>query len=282
MATLAEDRLAAGDPVQSLASLEADIRQRPADVKLRVFLFQLLVILGQWQRAVSQLELIGELDAATLPMVHTYRAAIRAELLRERVFAGQEAPLVVGEPERWLALLIEALRAGAGAGPAAASGLREEAFEQAPASAGTVNGEPFEWLADADPRLGPVLEACLNGAYSWVPVDRLRRVSMEPPADLRDLVWIPATVEWVNCGSAVVLIPTRYPGSERHPDGLVRLARKTEWQEVADGVFFGVGQRLLATDAAEYPLLEIREIVLKPAAAAAVRPATTGTPAGAS
>jgi type VI secretion system protein ImpE len=282
MATLAEDRLAAGDPFQSLANLEADIRQRPADVKLRVFLFQLLVILGQWQRALSQLEVIGELDASALPMVHTYRAAIRGELLRERVYAGEAAPLVIGEPERWLALLIEALRAGAGAGPAAGSALREEAFEQAPASAGAVDGEPFEWLADADPRLGPVLEACLNGAYYWIPVDRLRRVSIEAPSDLRDLVWIPAVVEWVNGGTAVALIPTRYPGSERHPEGVVRLARKTEWQEVADGVFFGAGQRVLATDAAEYPLLEIREIVLKPAGAAAAQPATTGAPAGTS
>lgn len=280
MATLAEDRLAAGDPAQALASLEADIRQRPADARLRVFLFQLLVILGQWQRALSQLEVVGQLDGSALPMVHTYREAICCELLRARVFSGDAVPLVIGEPERWLALLIEAVRAE-GTQAAGGSALREEAFEQAPVSAGKVNGEPFEWLADADPRLGPVLEACLNGAYYWIPIDRLRRVGIEAPADLRDLVWTPAALEWDNGGTAVALIPTRYPGSEEHSDGMVRMGRKTEWQEVAAGVFFGAGQRVLATDAGDYPLLEIREIVLRRSGTAAPS-STAAASAGAS
>lgn len=262
VASLAEERLAAGDPVEALACVEADVRLKPADVKLRIFLFQLLVILGQWQRALSQLDVIGELDAGGLPMVHAYREAIRGEMLRARVFAGEAAPLVVGEPERWLALLIEAVRVAAGAGPSAGSSLREEAFEQAPATAGSLNGEPFDWLADADPRLGPVLEACLNGAYYWIPIHRLQRVEIEAPSDLRDMVWTPATLEWSNGGRTVALIPTRYPGSEVDADGLIRLARKTEWREAGPEVFLGAGQRVLATDAGEYPLLEIREIVL--------------------
>jgi type VI secretion system protein ImpE len=37
------------------------------------------------------------------------------------------------------------------------------------------------------------------------------------------------------------------------------MARKTEWLNKA-GVHIGVGQRILATDAGEYPLLEIRTI----------------------
>ena len=265
MATLAEDRLAAGDPVEALASLEADARLKPADAKLRIFLFQLLAILGQWQRALSQLELIGELDAGALPMVHAYRGAIAAEISRSRVFGGEVAPLVIGEPERWLALMIEAVRLSAGGEPEAGLTLREEALDQAPATAGTINGEAFEWLADADLRLGPVLEACLNGTYYWIPVDRLHRVQMDCPSDLRDLVWTPAELEWSNGGRTVALIPTRYPGSEMHPDGLVQLARKTEWHEAGDGIYFGAGQRVLSTDVAEYPLLEVREIVLKPA-----------------
>lgn len=266
MATLAEERLAAGDTAQALAAVEADVRLKPADAKLRIFLFQLLAILGQWQRALAQLEVIGELDAGALPMVHAYRGVIRAEELRARVFAGDAAPLVIGEPERWLALLIEALRISRGPQPSAALPLREQAFAEAPATAGMLNGEAFDWLADADPSIGPVIEACLNGAYYWIPVHRLRRIEVEPPSDLRDLVWAPAHLEWSNGGQTVAFIPTRYCGSEADPDGGLQLARKTEWRELGGGLFCGAGQRVLATDAGEYPLLEIREIVLNAAA----------------
>ena len=34
----------------------------------------------------------------------------------------------------------------------------------------------FEWIADADDRLGPVLEAIVNGRYYWVPFERVRRI----------------------------------------------------------------------------------------------------------
>jgi hypothetical protein len=111
----------------------------------------------------------------------------------------------------------------------------------------------FDWIADADMRLGPVLEAILNGRYYWIPFSRTRRIEIEKPEDLRDLVWMPAHFEFANGGEAVGLIPTRYPGSETSEDGAICLARKTVWQEVSPGVFHGLGQRLLATDKGEYP-----------------------------
>ncbi len=58
------------------------------------------------------------------------------------------------------------------------------------------------------------------------------------------------------------LIPTRYPGSESSKDDQIRLARKTDWQDAGNGLFIGLGQRTLATDAEDYALLDIRQIVL--------------------
>jgi type VI secretion system protein ImpE len=43
------------------------------------------------------------------------------------------------------------------------------------------------------------------------------------------------------------------------------MARKTEWQERADGSSAGLGQRLLATDEGDHPILEVRSIELEPA-----------------
>src|SRR5271169_5697033 len=57
----AEDQVRAGDPAQALQLLQDRVRAKPGDAKLRIFLFQLLCVLGQWQRALNQLNVAAEL-----------------------------------------------------------------------------------------------------------------------------------------------------------------------------------------------------------------------------
>jgi type VI secretion system protein ImpE len=257
-----------GDPAAALALLQEQVRARPADPALRIFLFQLLCVRGQWERALNQLKVASELDASALAMAQTYGEAVRCEAIRRDVFDGKKAPMVFGEPDQWLALLIESLLV-AGRGDAARSAeLRLRAFEDAETSSGQINGQSFEWVADADSRLGPVLEAVMNGRYYWVPFSRLTSVTIEEPEDLRDVVWMPAHLQFENGGEMVALIPTRYPGSESSEDGLITLARKTVWQEMAADVHHGLGQRVIATDAVDVPLMELRKLTLGAAAAA--------------
>ena len=262
---IAQQALAASDLEQALSELQQQVRKDPANSKHRIFLFQLQAVLGQWAKALTQLNVLGEMDADTLAMVQTYREALRCEVLRAAVFDGQRAPLVFGDPPHWLALLLEALRLTAQGQPVQSQTLRQQAFDAAPAMAGQIDGAPFAWIADADARLGPVLEIIVNGHYYWAPFQHIRRIALEPPVDLRDLVWMPAQFTWVNGGETVGLIPTRYPGSEDSADNAIRLARKTEWLECGADLYRGLGQRIFATDAGEYPLLDVRSIELIPA-----------------
>lgn len=258
----AEDSFRAGDLTQSLAQLQAEVRQHPADAKLRVFLAQLLMVLGQWDRALTQLKVLEEMDASALPMVRTYQTAIACERLRQSVFAGERSPLVFGDPPSWLALLIQSLTLTSQRHFQQASELRAEALEQAPASGGSLNGTAIQWIADADSRLGPVLEVLINGKYYWMPIERLKRVVVDAPSDIRDLVWVPAQLTLVNGGELAALLPTRYPGSEAVDDAQIRMARRTDWQSVEGDTYLGLGQRMLTTDAIELGLLEVRELVL--------------------
>jgi type VI secretion system protein ImpE len=43
---------------------------------------------------------------------------------------------------------------------------------------------------------------------------------------------------------------------------MIRLGRKTEWDEVAPDTFHGRGQRMFATAGGEYALLSVRHIEL--------------------
>jgi type VI secretion system protein ImpE len=261
---IAEQLLVEGDLDAALRDLQAQIRREPANAKYRIFLFQLLAVLGQWDRALSQLNVAGELDEGALAMVQTYREALRCEALRADVFAGRRSPMVLGKPDNWLALLLEALRLTAEEHYEESGRVRAQALEGAPMTPGSIDGEPFDWIADSDMRMGPVLEAIVNGRYYWVPFSHVARLTIEKPTDLRDLVWMPAYFTWANGGEGVGLIPTRYPDSQASQDADLRRARKTLWMERPGGLFVGLGQRMLATDQGEYAIMNVREITLRP------------------
>src|SRR5262249_62264589 len=121
-----------------------------------------VALTGQAERPLARPTMEGKLDPGALEMVKMYRAAIRAEALSGEMFAGRRTPVVFGEPEPWVALMLEALKcSGEGREPQATE-LRAQALEQAPALSGRVvtastpasgdeppAGDPFEWLADA-------------------------------------------------------------------------------------------------------------------------------------
>lgn len=275
----AEALLRAGDPKAALAKLTEAVRAKPADAKLRIFLAQLLCVLGQWERAHTQLNVVADLDKLAIPMRETVGHAIRCELMRAQVFAGKRSPMVFGLPDQWLALLIESLLQAGQGDTALSTDLAARAFDAAPAVPGKIDDKPFEWLADADSRIGPVLEACVNGRYYWIPFARLAKVSFEAPEDLRDCVWMPAQLTFANGGETVALVPTRYPGSEASADGLINLARKTEWSAAPGDRFFGSGQRVLTTDAGDIDLMTVRVIELEPPPEAASDEASDADPA---
>ena len=269
----AETALRAGDPHAALQQLTAAVRAKPADASLRIFLAQLLCVLGQWERAHTQLNVVADMDPQTVPMRETVGHAIRCELMRAQVFAGKRTPMVFGQPDEWLALLIESLLQEGQCDKPMAEDLARRAFDAAPAVSGRIDGTPFEWIADADSRLGPVIEACVNGRYYWVPFSRLSRVVLDPPEDLRDCVWMPAQLMFSNGGETVALVPTRYPGSQDSADGAICLARKTEWLAAGEDRWLGLGQRVLSTDAGEHDLMSVRTIELDDVPAAAEMPA---------
>jgi len=258
----AEAAIKAGDPRTALQHLTAAVRARPADAKLRVFMAQLLCVLGQWERAHTQLNVVADMDGETSAMREAVGHAIRCELMRARVFAGERTPMVFGQPDEWLALLIESmLRKGQG-DAALAQDLAARAFDAAPAIGGSIDGQRFSWLADADSRLGPVLEAHVNGRYYWVPFSRLAKVAFEAPEDLRDCVWTPAQLFFHNGGEIVAFVPTRYPGSESSEDGAICLARKTTWSDAGGDRWHGLGQKVFASDIGEHDLMTVRSIEL--------------------
>jgi type VI secretion system protein ImpE len=256
----AASHLKEGRLEESLAALMDAIRQKPEDHSLRVFLFQLASVLGQWDRSLTQLRLVETMNPETEWLGKAFQQVVQAEFVRSQVFAGKVAPLLFGEPEEWMGWFIQALKLAVNGNLAEAKTLREQALEAAPANPGGADGRPFEWIMDADPRLGPFLEVIIGGSYYWVPFSRIRQIRTEKPKDLRDLVWIAANFTWSNGGEMAGHIPARYAGTELQSCNELKLARRTDWVSQSDGSQFGLGQRLLATDTEDIPVLELRHL----------------------
>lgn len=248
------------DTTAAQSDLIAKLRKRPDDIDSRMQLFRFCVIDGNWDRANNQLDVADKLDASLSHTAMVYRRNIACEQSRQRVFSGMEAPVFLGTPPHWVGYLVQALRASDGA-PA----LVQAAFEAAQCPGGTINGEPFAWLADADSRLGPVLEAFIDGKYYWIPFEHLARITIPAPEDLLDLAWCSSELTLANGGVCNGYIPTRYPSTDGVARDDLKLARLTEWLPWSGSMQIGLGQRMFVSNAGEYALLDCREIVFHPA-----------------
>jgi type VI secretion system protein ImpE len=91
-----------------------------------------------------------------------------------------------------------------------------------------------------------------------MPFNQIGAIEVDAPGDLRDAVWTAATLTLMNGGRVPALIPTRYAGTTERGDDAARLARATLWEDAGGETFVGLGQRLLATDAADVALMDMR------------------------
>jgi type VI secretion system protein ImpE len=106
----------------------------------------------------------------------------------------------------------------------------------------------------------------------WLPFEHIDTVRVEAPKKLRDLLWAPAIVRPAETFTGLelgeALLPVIAPLTWKHSDAAVRLGRVTEWQELDNGEQAPVGQKMLLVDDEEFPILELRELVIEHAPAA--------------
>jgi type VI secretion system protein ImpE len=232
----AEALLQAGELDEAVEALTAELRENPLDAKRRTFLFELLCFSGEYGRAEKQLQALEEANQERALGILLYRAALHAEKARQALFEEKRYPTD-----------------GAPAGPVS----------------GTLNGNPFRSLSDADPRIGARLEVFAAGDYLWVRLEHVALLEIHPPKRLRDLLWIPARLKtgpaFQERDLGEVLLPALSPFTWQHPEGVVRLGRTTEWCEDEAGEVAPYGQKMLLVDGQEFPLLEVRRLEIQTA-----------------
>jgi protein involved in temperature-dependent protein secretion len=259
----ADALLRAGDLEGARASLVEAVRKGPQDQPARMFLFQLLCVGGEWDKAQTQLRALAQLSPEAQMLAMAYGQAIEAEKFRAQVFAGTAQPALLVSSSTWAGDLTGALAALCQGRTADAEALRDKAFDAAPETPGDLDGTPFEWIADGDARFGPSLEAIIAGQWGLVPFDAIEKVESEGPRDLRDIVWLPVQLHFKTGQSVAALLPARYPGTEAQADTSLRLTRGTDWADRPWGQA-GVGQHEWSlSDGSDVGILSLRRLAFR-------------------
>ena len=97
-----EEYIKAGQLDEALAFAQEAVRKTPAEARPRILLFQLLSVLGQWERALTQLNVLRDMDPECMVLAEIFRPVLQCEALREEIFAGKRSPLIFGEPMEWI------------------------------------------------------------------------------------------------------------------------------------------------------------------------------------
>lgn len=261
----------AGQLGPAVEALTRELKSNPSDQQRRSFLFELLCLSGEWERADKQLEVLGHLGAEAELGVQVYRNCVRAEQARRRLFTDGQPPYFLTEPPGYVDIQLDAFnRLRAGDAEGARSALDEAARQRRPLPC-VLDGRPCEDFRDGDDLLAPVLELIVLDKYTWVPLEQVVRVDFEPPARLRDIIWIDVSVQ-THDKELRAFMPGLYAGSSAHADDRVRLGRMTDWVERAEGIYTGVGLRLFAADGEEQTPLEIRSVEFRPVPDAVPQP----------
>ncbi|MGB3432628.1 type VI secretion system accessory protein TagJ [Achromobacter sp.] len=188
------------------------VRKNPAQVSLRWMLFQLLCLEGEWERALTQLQIWASLDTRHLREAQMLRELLRAESYRAEVMEGRKQPGWLDQPPRWASLLIQAAEAMRAEDPRQTDMLRTQALDLAPDEPGHANpGPTFGWISDSDSRLGPMCELMFSGGYRWIPFSRIASLSFPPVTAALDLVWRPCSVTLRDL-TVLNTYPTGTPG----------------------------------------------------------------------
>ncbi|MCX7373574.1 MAG: type VI secretion system accessory protein TagJ, partial [Alphaproteobacteria bacterium] len=190
--TTAGDAFKAGDIAGAIAAAQAQVKAAPRDSGARWFLAELLLFSGDAERADRML------DAAVLddpsPAVMEFRKLLRAEVIRQQVWAEGRAPKFSGddatEAQNAAIRATVLARAGELAEAAAEADRAEAARTRIGGEAELADGTriTFDDFRDADDLAAPMFEVLTAGGdHILVPIERIAALEFDAPRRPRDL-----------------------------------------------------------------------------------------------
>ena len=181
---------------------------------------------------------------------------------RDRIGKG-DLPVFATAIPKHLQHRLKAVRAAHAGDSERALEYLDRAEESAPEWAGTLDGQEFEQLRDADDRFAAGVEL-FHAELGWglVPWEEVATLRLGGRENLLDHFIVPAKLERVLGGVQDVLLPAIYPGHERAEDETLALGWETD-QDDSTGLVTCVGRRVFWVGDDESGLWDFDELVIR-------------------
>jgi len=255
-----KELIAQGDLTAALQEVTRELREKPAEMTARVTLFELLCLTGELDRAEKHLDIIEQQRAQKDLGVQVYRNCLKAERERRQVFNEGHEPHFLSVPPSYVDLHLQAISLARQGQHQQARELLDRAEEERPAQPGRLNDSPFKDFRDYDDFVGPVLELIVHDKYTWVPFEHLKRIEVQPPKQLRDMIWSSARLISTSGVEGEVLVPVVYAGTSASSNDAVRLGRLTEWVELNSDLYRAIGLKTFLIDDQDHPIFAAKSV----------------------
>jgi type VI secretion system protein ImpE len=248
-------------------NLVSRIKAAPGDTKARTLLFQVLAFCGEWDKVERHLELLISQLPETATGVLVYRSLVSAEKARLEVSAGRLTPDFMTDPPSYLGDLLEARKLIASGDTVTASSLLNTVNEHIPEISGQANSVPFSGFSECDSTLAGILEVMIHDRYIWFPIASVRELSVQQPKTMLETIWAPGRIVTWDGLTTECFLPVLYPGSSASDNEQIRMGRMTDWIDLGNGSYRGVGQHLFMVGDQEKGVLELSEVTFNPPSA---------------
>lgn len=258
------DLIRDGKLSEARESLVSIVKAVPGDKKARTLLFQVLAFYGEWDKVTRHLDLLISQLPETAAGTLVYMNLVSAEKSRLEVAVGRQTPDFMTEPPSFLTALLEARKLLADGDTATASSLLDKVEEQLQEVSGLSPSGPFSGFSECDATLTGVMEVFVHDRYIWFPLASIRELSVQQPKTLLETLWAPGRIVTWSGLTTECFLPVLYPNSSEIENDQIRMGRMTDWIDLGNGNYRGVGQHLFMVGDQEKSLLELGEITFNP------------------
>jgi type VI secretion system protein ImpE len=236
------------------------VKSNPTNASARIFLFELSIFAGDWERAKRQLDVIGHQDTTAMIGAKILEQCVLAEGKRADFFAKGAKPEFLATPPDYVYGILTANNRVREGNLTEARELLDQVDAQRPAFPCQVNGAEANDFRDYNDLTSGILEVIIKDSYVWVPFEQIEKITFFEPKSQRDYFWRQATLETDNGTNGEVFIPALYNDSWRSPEDQIRLGKAADWRELGEDIYVGEGAKLFAVGGEPKSMFDLQTI----------------------
>lgn len=249
-----------GELARARQELIQGVKKDPANTSFRTQLFQVLVFLGEWDKALVHLKAMPKKGKDSQMGHEVYANLIRAEKERTEVINLKKQPSFLPKRPAYADLYLKARALADGGEKVLAEKNLNEIDETRPLVSGTFQNKDFSGFSNTDPLLANFIEIMEYERYLWIPVEELREMIVSKPQTLMDTVWARGSITTWTGLTMGCFFPVLYPLSHTHEDDRIKMGRMTDWQSPGVSYDRASGQQVFQVGEKDVPILEMENI----------------------